>query len=533
MVFLRGRELSRIFVMMVLSIVIMARFAYANPAKSGSTGLLTTPSADTLDAGNICLGVWCDTTRPGNITSTRMPISMTMGIGTFWEIYGSYPNLLLNNDEDFAGPDGTALLGMKFRFGLKRSDPRKTALDIFGRRHFSSLDDRLEGVTDVGVRLIQLFRDDTHAFHFSVGYIHNGDPDVDPSRPPLPSFRDELFGSAAMEYQLGQRAKATLELTGGTSRIPGESFGGEMLVGWQYYLSPHLTFNLGVGAGFNGEYPDYRILAGISTCQGIGSYIKPVPMLVKERLPEDKKPPKPVKIVPLSPLLVKSPAPAAASSLEVPVDQNEENVIIRTYGKVAVTPLGPTTPVVLPPIPQLGPTPSAPDSSPAKVESLIEEKALEYTQARMSGISPLYGVVYREETVSTPASDELKSPQSLKVYRKFVFPDVIFEYNSAELSPQVLSSLSEVAEILRADNTWKFLRIDGHTDNIGSVKYNMELSLKRAVAVANHLVTRQGIDPGRVFVKGFGKSRPIADNSTAEGRARNRRFEILLLMEEP
>jgi len=74
------------------------------------------------------------------------------------------------------------------------------------------------------------------------------------------------------------------------------------------------------------------------------------------------------------------------------------------------------------------------------------------------------------------------------------------------------------------------MRIDGHTDAVGSVKYNMDLSLKRAITVANYLITREGIDPSRIFVRGMGKSTPIADNSTDEGRKLNRRFEIVFLV---
>jgi len=518
-----------------LMILLAVGGADANPNRNGETGLLLVPSADTLDAGNICIGVWCDSTQRPSGGATLMPVALTMGIGTFWEIYGAYPNILLNNDEDRAGSDGTALLGMKFRFGVNRGDPRKTALDLYARRYLNSRDKRLDGITDLGARVIQLYRTDTYALHVSAGYVRSADPAGDPILPPLPAYRDQITGAIGGEYFLGQRAKATLELMGGTSRIPGESAGGELLLGYQYFLSPHLTLNLGVSAGVNGEYPDYRFLFGLSTCQGIGSYIKPVPQLVKERGGESRKKAKPVKIVPLSPLLVKGPTPVAVSKLEVPVESDEEGVLIRTYGKVAVTPLSTAAPVVLPPSITLD-VPGAPQGGDAKTAprttELIEQKALEYTQARMTGVSPLYGVVYREESVTQGGSDALTPPESMRVYRKFSFPDIIFEYNSVELSPAVQKSLSEVAEILRSDTSWKYIRIDGHTDNIGSVKYNMELSLRRAITVANYLINKEGIDPGRIFLKGFGKSRPIADNGTPEGRARNRRFEILFLVDK-
>ena len=64
----------------------------------------------------------------------------------------------------------------------------------------------------------------------------------------------------------------------------------------------------------------------------------------------------------------------------------------------------------------------------------------------------------------------------------------------------------------------------------GSANYNMDLSLKRAITVASYLITKEGIDPRRIFVKGMGKTKNLADNSTPEGRRMNRRFEILFLV---
>ena len=69
------------------------------------------------------------------------------------------------------------------------------------------------------------------------------------------------------------------------------------------------------------------------------------------------------------------------------------------------------------------------------------------------------------------------------------------------------------------------LRIAGHTDNAGAADFNMDLSRKRANAVRSALVQR-GMDPRRIFAEGHGASRPVADNTTEAGRARNRRIEI-------
>ena len=71
------------------------------------------------------------------------------------------------------------------------------------------------------------------------------------------------------------------------------------------------------------------------------------------------------------------------------------------------------------------------------------------------------------------------------------------------------------------------LIIEGHTDNVGGAKFNLELSRKRAEAVKRWLVDKAGISEVRLATVGYGLSRPIADNSTEEGRAKNRRVELV------
>jgi outer membrane protein OmpA-like peptidoglycan-associated protein len=83
-----------------------------------------------------------------------------------------------------------------------------------------------------------------------------------------------------------------------------------------------------------------------------------------------------------------------------------------------------------------------------------------------------------------------------------------------------------VAGLLRQDPELRLL-VEGHTDATNTDAYNLGLSERRARAVVAALVKR-GIDGARLQAKGFGKSRPVADNATAQGRALNRRVEISL-----
>ncbi|KFE68186.1 OmpA family protein [Hyalangium minutum] len=102
---------------------------------------------------------------------------------------------------------------------------------------------------------------------------------------------------------------------------------------------------------------------------------------------------------------------------------------------------------------------------------------------------------------------------------------VLFASGESELLPSARSRLSEVADALKqSDNA---ITIEGHTDSLGPEAYNEELSLRRAEQVRGFLLSR-GVPPERVSVRGLGEYRPVASNSTPEGRANNRRVEIVL-----
>jgi len=72
------------------------------------------------------------------------------------------------------------------------------------------------------------------------------------------------------------------------------------------------------------------------------------------------------------------------------------------------------------------------------------------------------------------------------------------------------------------------VEIAGHTDSVGDVDYNVKLSKRRASSVKQYLI-KKGIDPSKVVTKGYGLTEPVADNETEEGRAKNRRVELIIL----
>jgi outer membrane protein OmpA-like peptidoglycan-associated protein len=103
---------------------------------------------------------------------------------------------------------------------------------------------------------------------------------------------------------------------------------------------------------------------------------------------------------------------------------------------------------------------------------------------------------------------------------------IFFDFNSAELRPESEPVLHDIAEVLRRNPDWT-LAINGHTDNVGGDAFNLELSQRRSVAVRRALVDRYQVQEVRLTTAGFGASQPKEPNDTAEGRARNRRVELI------
>ena len=103
--------------------------------------------------------------------------------------------------------------------------------------------------------------------------------------------------------------------------------------------------------------------------------------------------------------------------------------------------------------------------------------------------------------------------------------NVDFETDSAKLLPSSTPLLDEVVTVMKDHPEIEHVRVGGHTDNKGSAKHNLKLSEERAASVKRYL-TEHGIAADRLDSKGYGQTRPIADNKTEEGRAQNRRVDI-------
>ena len=125
------------------------------------------------------------------------------------------------------------------------------------------------------------------------------------------------------------------------------------------------------------------------------------------------------------------------------------------------------------------------------------------------------------------------APKVVLQEEKIEIRDMIhFEFNKSIIKEESFGLLDQIAQIIRGHTELTRIRIEGHCDFIGSEEYNQGLSERRAAAVREYLITRGGVDAARLLSVGFGKTRPIAPNSSDEGRTMNRRVEFIIIEHE-
>ena len=127
-----------------------------------------------------------------------------------------------------------------------------------------------------------------------------------------------------------------------------------------------------------------------------------------------------------------------------------------------------------------------------------------------------------------PAAPKLPPAAATKVTYA---ADTFFDFDKAVLKPEGKAKLDDLVGKVKAISLEVVIAV-GHTDAIGSDAYNQKLSVRRAEAVKAYLVSK-GIEKNRVYTEGKGEKQPVADNKTAEGRAKNRRVEIEVVGTRP
>ena len=164
----------------------------------------------------------------------------------------------------------------------------------------------------------------------------------------------------------------------------------------------------------------------------------------------------------------------------------------------------------------------------AEAQQAREEKMREVSSTYEQLVAKMKGEIDKGQVTIS----ELKGKLTVNMVEA-----ILFDSGKAEVKPEGLVVLGKVIEILKTV-TDKSIRIEGHTDNkpiVGPLtqRYptNWELSAARAINVARY-VQKQGIEPTKLSAAAFGEFKPVADNATPEGRAKNRRIEIVMVPKE-
>lgn len=145
-------------------------------------------------------------------------------------------------------------------------------------------------------------------------------------------------------------------------------------------------------------------------------------------------------------------------------------------------------------------------STPSVFAFIVEKTALDDTKISITGNSPI--------------AQGLAKAGRVDVY------GFLFDTGKSQLKPDSAATLRDLAQVLK-DNPKLAVDVVGHTDDVGTPDANQALSLGRAQAVSAALTTEHGIDPHRLSAQGKGATQPVAPNKTEDGRARNRRVEIV------
>jgi K(+)-stimulated pyrophosphate-energized sodium pump len=132
-----------------------------------------------------------------------------------------------------------------------------------------------------------------------------------------------------------------------------------------------------------------------------------------------------------------------------------------------------------------------------------------------------------EKSFLTQFTAYLSDTSDTTVPKRFVFDDLNFETGTATLTTASQATVDELASLLKAHPDVR-VTLEGHTDSTGNAAANKKLSQDRAAAVKAKLVEQGGLAPDRIRTAGYGEERPLASNDSEEGRARNRRTELVV-----
>jgi OmpA-OmpF porin, OOP family len=142
----------------------------------------------------------------------------------------------------------------------------------------------------------------------------------------------------------------------------------------------------------------------------------------------------------------------------------------------------------------------------------------------LAPVAPAPAAVVAPAAPAAAAPAPAPAPQPPAATKVTYAADAFFDFDKAVLKPEGKAKLDDLVGKVQGINLEVIIAV-GHTDSVGTDAYNQKLSVRRAEAVKAYLVSK-GIEKNRVYTEGKGEKQPVADNKTAEGRAKNRRVEI-------
>lgn len=162
-----------------------------------------------------------------------------------------------------------------------------------------------------------------------------------------------------------------------------------------------------------------------------------------------------------------------------------------------------------------------------RVNGLIKGKDFEATVQAEKGNGKIWlRIVEKAAMAQYIVADAAAMSGDLKTTGHVAVYGIFFDTNKADVKPESKPALEEIAKLLKAEPALE-LRVVGHTDSVGQLEANLKLSLARAEAVMKALVKDYGIDAKRLSAHGVASLAPVASNDTDEGRAKNRRVELV------
>jgi OOP family OmpA-OmpF porin len=160
-------------------------------------------------------------------------------------------------------------------------------------------------------------------------------------------------------------------------------------------------------------------------------------------------------------------------------------------------------------------------SAPAPAPAPQVEQAPAAVQAPSQADAPGLSAAPAPAAAASPAP----APTPVAASSKVTYAaDAFFDFNKSVIKPEAKAKLDDLVDKIKAINLEVIIAV-GHTDAVGSDEYNQKLSMRRSNAVKAYLINK-GVDKTRIYTEGKGEKQPVADNSTKEGRAKNRRVEI-------